>query len=455
MPQWYMIRFTEFMPDLHGKVAIRPLPAWEPGGRRLAMGGGTGTAITDQINPDHLQIAMEFLEYAKLTYEANVLIWTEFGFDPFRHDVFSDPRLRDLMPYFNNEVVFDVILDVYDELAPQYLSPDLPRDQLGYSQHRLLCRDGGKPRRSGYGAQKCCGTSSSSCWKASSGNRVRADCPGISAGRSRSSKKAEVTMDAAGEMVDREGGPVSLFAAVSYDFRGLSGLPHDLRDRDQFYHFAVSAERQFVGLDNYVRLFNNPQFYQALENTTYYTVATAPHPDPDPLDFRALLNSKLTKFAGVYQSAMFMPALTSLVIVGVVFRLLLDERGGLVNAALASIGIAPQKWLNSVGLVIPPFDPGVLALGGNQLDLLFVRFDHDPARTVRSGGNRRGDGHPPVLAHYLAASQAGDRVCAHHLDDRGIPTLYGSVCAVAQGGDARKRRAHLGIGPLSGGVSFV
>ena len=123
MPQWYMIRFTEFMPDLHGKVAIRPLPAWEPGGRRSAMGGGTGTAITDQINPNHLPIAMEFLEYAKLTYEANVKIWTEFGFDPFRHDVFSDPRLREPLPYFSNEIVFDVILDIYDEIAPQYLSP--------------------------------------------------------------------------------------------------------------------------------------------------------------------------------------------------------------------------------------------------------------------------------------------------------------------------------------------
>ena len=87
------------------------------------MGGGTGTAITDQINPNHLQIAMEFLEYAKLTYDANVRIWTDFGFDPFRHDVFEDPRLREPLPYFSNEVVFDVILDVYDEIAPQYLSP--------------------------------------------------------------------------------------------------------------------------------------------------------------------------------------------------------------------------------------------------------------------------------------------------------------------------------------------
>lgn len=120
-----------------------------------------------------------------------------------------------------------------------------------------------------------------------------------------------------------------------------------------FFRFRGLAERQFVGLDNYVRLFNNPQFYQALENTTYYTLGTLIILIPIPLIFAALLNSKLTKFASVYQSAMFLPALTSLVIVGAVFRLLLDERGGLVNAALATIGIAPQKWLNSAALVIP------------------------------------------------------------------------------------------------------
>ena len=125
MPQWYMIRFTDFMPNLNGKVAIRPLPAWEPGRRRSAMGGGTGTAITDQIDPTYPPIAMDFLEYAKLTYEANIKIWQEFGFDPFRHDVFSDPKLREPLPYFRNEIVFDVILDMYDEIAPQYSSPIL------------------------------------------------------------------------------------------------------------------------------------------------------------------------------------------------------------------------------------------------------------------------------------------------------------------------------------------
>lgn len=161
MPQWYSIRYTEFMPDLHGKMVMRPLPAWEPGGSRSAMGGGTGTAITNQINPAHVDIAMQFLEFAKLTYDANVKIWTEFGFDPFRYDVFDDPQLQQPIPYFSNEVVFNVIKDIADEINPQYLSPVFqetnwevldpeiffpvitensisPRDALNAAQERVL-----------------------------------------------------------------------------------------------------------------------------------------------------------------------------------------------------------------------------------------------------------------------------------------------------------------------------
>lgn len=120
-----------------------------------------------------------------------------------------------------------------------------------------------------------------------------------------------------------------------------------------FYRFRGLAGRHFVGLDNYARLLKNPQFYQALENTTYYTVGTLILLIPIPIILAALLHSKLTKGAGVYQTATFLPALTSLVVVGAVFRLLLDERGGIVNAALMAVGLAPQKWLTSAALVIP------------------------------------------------------------------------------------------------------
>src|SRR5699024_8610580 len=71
----YMGRFIDNMPDLEGKIAIRPLPAWEEGGKRSAGMGGTGTVVTNQS--EETDLAKEFLAYAKLSDEGSANLWTE------------------------------------------------------------------------------------------------------------------------------------------------------------------------------------------------------------------------------------------------------------------------------------------------------------------------------------------------------------------------------------------
>lgn len=123
MPQWYMIRFPENMPDLEGKIKVRPLPAFEPGGAVTTMGGGTGTAITKQIDPEKLDAAMDFLEFAKLTYDGQVKLWTELGFDPFWLEVYDDPALQENDPWFGDEPVMTTIKGMLDRLVPEYTGP--------------------------------------------------------------------------------------------------------------------------------------------------------------------------------------------------------------------------------------------------------------------------------------------------------------------------------------------
>jgi arabinosaccharide transport system substrate-binding protein len=123
MPQWYMIRFTDFMPDLAGKIVVRPMPVFEEGGFTSTMGGGTGTAITAQTPEGEVQLAKDFLGFAKLSYDSNVLIWTELGFDPLNTDVYEDPALTEPMPYFSDEAVFTTIKAIQENLAVEYLGP--------------------------------------------------------------------------------------------------------------------------------------------------------------------------------------------------------------------------------------------------------------------------------------------------------------------------------------------
>ncbi len=127
MPQWYMTRFPDNMSSELADVAVvRPMPVFEEGGYTTAMGGGTGTAITNQIDPSKVELAKEFLAFSKLTYEANVALWTELGFDPMRLDVYDDPALLIEMEDFSGEVPFTYIKEALDNVAPEYTGPFYP-----------------------------------------------------------------------------------------------------------------------------------------------------------------------------------------------------------------------------------------------------------------------------------------------------------------------------------------
>jgi len=128
MPFWYLNRFTDYMPDLKGKITVAPAPAWTVGGARSAGMGGTGTSITNQCkNPE---LAKDFLEFAKLTREGTIKTYTVLGFDPLRWDVWDAPEITApniFTEYFENGTdLFNVLLEVKDEINPTVITEIYP-----------------------------------------------------------------------------------------------------------------------------------------------------------------------------------------------------------------------------------------------------------------------------------------------------------------------------------------
>jgi arabinosaccharide transport system substrate-binding protein len=127
MPMWYMGRFTDYMPELKGKIAIRPLPRWTKDGFRSAGMGGTGTAVTKQTkNPE---LAKAFLMYAKGSKEGNIQLWKILGFDPPRWDVWTDPAMKEpnkFTEFFQNDDIFGMLLQVKDEINPVNMGEKIP-----------------------------------------------------------------------------------------------------------------------------------------------------------------------------------------------------------------------------------------------------------------------------------------------------------------------------------------
>jgi arabinosaccharide transport system permease protein len=110
------------------------------------------------------------------------------------------------------------------------------------------------------------------------------------------------------------------------------------------FHNINIATSEFIGMDNYRKL-GNPQFYAALSNSARFTFWTIVILIPFPLITAVFLNSKLTFFSNLFKSALFLPALTSVVVGGVIFRIIFsDMEGGFLNSLLMSIGIPAQEW---------------------------------------------------------------------------------------------------------------
>ncbi len=101
----------------------------------------------------------------------------------------------------------------------------------------------------------------------------------------------------------------------------------------------------FVGLSNYKTLMN-PVFFKALKNSAFYTIVTCALMIPIPMILATMLNCKAMKAKGFFRSIMFIPALTSVVVAGVVFRLMFGElEGSFMNQVLAFFGQDPVIWL--------------------------------------------------------------------------------------------------------------
>lgn len=154
MPIWYMGRFLDSMPDLEGKIVVRPMPAFEEGGNRSAGMGGTGTVVTNQT--EHPELAQEFLAYAKLSEEGNVKLWTILGFDPIRHSVWDDPRVLEDNSYFQffGDDIFDTLRDVQDEIAATNVTPLTPTvaNELNTNTLNNVLRDGSQTPQEGLDA---------------------------------------------------------------------------------------------------------------------------------------------------------------------------------------------------------------------------------------------------------------------------------------------------------------
>ena len=127
--------------------------------------------------------------------------------------------------------------------------------------------------------------------------------------------------------------PIAVAALVSLtdlDLRGL-GAPSTI---------------EFIGLENYRKLFGDDEFWSALANTGIFILIGVPVIILGSLAVAIALNQSSSRLFRVLTGFYFLPAITAIVAISLIWGYLLNGQFGLINYLLTTVGLDPVPWLS-------------------------------------------------------------------------------------------------------------
>jgi len=123
-PDWRSRTIEVDMPRLAGKMALMPLPAFEPGGRRTSTWGGTMIGTTRKS--PHPDLAWELALHLYYAVEPFNDRFRNTNIIPPLRDAWDLPALNEPRPYWSNQRLGQLFVALADDTPPQYTSPYTP-----------------------------------------------------------------------------------------------------------------------------------------------------------------------------------------------------------------------------------------------------------------------------------------------------------------------------------------
>jgi putative chitobiose transport system permease protein len=120
-----------------------------------------------------------------------------------------------------------------------------------------------------------------------------------------------------------------------------------------FTEYNIVRPPEWVGLQNYERLWRDPIFWKALSNSFLYLIVT---PTLIVLSIAlAIVVNRPLPGVNVFRALYYIPVISGTIAVGIAWRWLFDTNGGLINGILVSLGILeqPVQWLAEPAFTLP------------------------------------------------------------------------------------------------------
>jgi len=114
----------------------------------------------------------------------------------------------------------------------------------------------------------------------------------------------------------------------------------------------TSPSGSFVGLDNYRRLVDEPEFPAALGRTVLYVLALLPFATIVPMALAIMLWKRPGRVSDVYRSLLFLPVVLAPVATALTWRFILDPLSGIANVVLGDLGLPQRDWLGDTSTAL-------------------------------------------------------------------------------------------------------
>jgi multiple sugar transport system permease protein len=146
--------------------------------------------------------------------------------------------------------------------------------------------------------------------------------------------------------------PALVLIGIFFFIPVAGSLLLSLTDFD-IYAIADSGNARFVGLRNYMDMFGNSVFWIAVRNTFYFALVGGPLTVAASLAAALLINARVVRYKSFFRTIFFIPFVTTLVAVAIVWRYLYHPQYGMLNYGLGWFGVAPIDWLGDPRTAMP------------------------------------------------------------------------------------------------------
>ncbi len=139
-----------------------------------------------------------------------------------------------------------------------------------------------------------------------------------------------------------------------------------------FYEWQLLRPNKiYIELDNYVELFKDDVWWEAVKNTVVFAAMTVTGTTLVAM-FSAIAVTQPGPGRGFFRVLLYMPSLMSVGAVGLIWVWLLNSQFGVINYGLSFLGIRPINWLGEEGLVLPALSLTTIWWGFGFPMLIFI-----------------------------------------------------------------------------------